>query len=146
MVYQCALYSKHCNRNMISNAFHCIKMNENRNEIIRSEEIKKKWSIFSILFCYLSTLFKNKKFSTIRMNETYNISSSANPLKACSSRHVISLLSICRLRNDVAPLKIFRPIVVSKLCDRSLCEWHRRFFCLVQTFAWICRKKERTQM
>lgn len=53
---------------------------------------------------------------------TYRISSSANPLKACSSKHVISLLSICRLRSDVAPLKIFRPIVVSKLCDRSLRE------------------------
>lgn len=51
---------------------------------------------------------------------TYNISSSAKPLKACSSKHMISLLSICKLRNDGAPLNIFRPIVVNELCDKSL--------------------------
>lgn len=52
--------------------------------------------------------------------DTYNISNSANPLKACSSTHIISLLSNCKLLSDGAPLNIFRPIVVSELCERSL--------------------------
>lgn len=51
---------------------------------------------------------------------TYKISNSANPLKACSSMHIISLLSNCKLLSDGAPLNIFRPIVVSELCERSL--------------------------
>lgn len=51
---------------------------------------------------------------------TYRISSSASPRNACSSKHVISLLSTCKLRNDVAPLNVFRPIICNELCDRSL--------------------------
>lgn len=51
---------------------------------------------------------------------TYKISNSAKPRKACSSKHVISLLSICKLRNDVAPLNVFRPMICNELCDKSL--------------------------
>lgn len=51
---------------------------------------------------------------------TYKISNSAKPRKACSSKHVISLLSVCKLRSDVAPLNVFRPIICSELCDKSL--------------------------
>lgn len=65
--------------------------------------------------------FKRENEKERNLFKTYSISSSANPLKACSSKHVISLLSICKLRNDVASLKIFRPIVASELCDKSLC-------------------------
>lgn len=46
---------------------------------------------------------------------THSISSSNNPLKACSSMQVIWLLSSCRLRNDCAPLKTLRPTVVMTL-------------------------------
>lgn len=51
---------------------------------------------------------------------THSISSSNNPLKACSSMQVIWLLSSCRLRNDCAPLKTRRPTVVMTLCEISL--------------------------
>lgn len=70
---------------------------------------------------------------------TYNISSSAKPLKACSSKHIISLLSICKLRNDGAPLKIFRPIVVSELCDKSLLTGHKRLTIEIKINFTLCQ-------
>lgn len=59
-------------------------------------------------------------------NGTYKISNSANPRNACSSRHVISLLSICKLRNDVAPLNVFRLIICNELCDKSLLKYRTK--------------------
>lgn len=51
---------------------------------------------------------------------TYSISSSANPLIACSSRQVIWLLSSWRLRSEVAPLNARFGMAERALCDRSL--------------------------
>lgn len=73
---------------------------------------------------YWPLVTENQHFQQITSNSmcsnTYRISSSANPRNACSSKHVISLLSTCRLRNDVAPLNVFRPMICNELCDRSL--------------------------
>ena len=59
---------------------------------------------------------------------TYSISKSARPLNACSSKHIIWLLSSCKLRRDCAPLKTLRGIAEISLCDRSLrfCVYYKR--------------------
>lgn len=63
--------------------------------------------------------FERTVYQTVD-TKTYKISSSTKPRKACSSKHVISLLSICKLRSDVAPLNVFLPIIANELCDKSL--------------------------
>lgn len=74
------------------------------------------------IFCTVSVYSLLDLDKNIGKKITYRISSSTNPRKACSSKHVISLLSICKLRSEVAPLKVLRLIIDNELCDRSLIE------------------------
>lgn len=74
------------------------------------------------IFCTVSVYSLSDLDKNIGKKITYRISSSTNPRKACSSKHVISLLSICKLRSEVAPLKVLRLIIDNELCDRSLIE------------------------
>lgn len=68
------------------------------------------------------------------LHGTYKISKSGNPLKACSSTHVISLLSSCRDLIEATPLKIRLPIEFNWLCDKSL--WKKLKTEMVKSLQW----------
>lgn len=87
--------------------------------------------VMMLNYCCLMSWKKNYYcIMRIKIKEnSYKISKWAKPLSDCSSKHVIWLLSSCRLLNEGAPLNNRRPIAVRSLCDKSL-NW-KKFFILI---------------